>query len=156
MIDTNEMGFPIKLKAALRAPVIPAAIFTGMMLVGGGTFGVLAQTIQGYAPATKLLGYGFVLLISYAGFYLIGLLLTTVFGVLFLTLVPGEIPLLSWLNRSRSGRLVMIFSILIMLAFLNLGSGFFLLLLTLMCVGEYTKKLPNTKGSNGKSDSVFY
>ena len=142
--------------SALKAPLIPAGIFSLMAAIGIGTMTAFVKVMQNYASGTELLGSAAIVVLTFLALYIVGLLLTVVFGVLMLTILPPNIPILSKLNSSRGGRLLMIFAMVILFGFLEIGSGVFLLVFLLLCLGEYTKRLPDNASGSSNKTSAFY
>lgn len=143
--------------AAVRAPLIPTIFFTVLSAFGFGFLGMFRTVLPGTTELWNevLLSAPLALLFTFVGTYALGFVLTVVFGVLLLSLLPREIPLFSWLNRTRAGRIFLIFAVIIILAVFGINVAGFPVLLTLLCLGEYTSKLPHNKEAEVKKQGIF-
>lgn len=144
----------------LWAPVVPTLVVTvGALLFG--TIGVGLLQLFGLAGAVSGLLFvilGFVL--NFITAYVIGLMIILVFGMLLRNLLPDripDIPVVSWLNSSRWGRIILIFATLIV--FGALGISGMLFLFALMCLFEFSSGYDTAYGivnKNTRSQSAFY
>lgn len=133
--------------ALFRAPLMPAAVFTVASLV----FSSFLVAIFPGISANLLLFTPLV----FIGWYLVGLASTLLLGVILLPLLPDEIPVISSLNSSRFGRILLAFAALGIAAFSMFGLSVWTIIFVLMCLGEYTSRLPHKREKQVKKKGLF-
>lgn len=144
----------------LWAPVVPTLVVTVCVLLLGSLGAGLMQAL-GIADAVS--GIEFLVsafALNFIFCYVAGLVVILVIGMLFRNLLPDripEIPLVSWLNSSRKGRIVLIFATFIV--FGTLGVGGMLGLFGLMCLFEFSSDYDAAFGverRKSRRESAFY
>ena len=145
-------------RCLFKTPLIPALVVT----IGGlifGAIGAVTGVFGSLASGALLLVMSFVAAFVMA--YGVGLLIVLVFGVLVRNLLPDripDIPVISWLNGSRWGRMILIFATLIVIGFVGISGMLFIY--ALMCLFEFSSDYDAVFGVEKRkrkdSQSAFY
>lgn len=133
--------------ALVWAPLVPTAFFTAASVLFSGllvaVFPSVAANLLLFTPLVFL------------GWYILGFVTTLVLGGLLIPLLPDELPLISRVNESRIGRIVLAVVILGVIGTGVLGLSGWTILFILMCLGEYTSRLPHRTQKPARKKGMF-